>query len=86
MRSFPGVHVDPLQAAAKSNGIAHTGLSWQPSSLAHCCACLLQIWDHGGFAPEVDKRLSAKDHIGLLDAWLKTAPVGQRYVDVSWNT
>jgi hypothetical protein len=46
----------------------------------------LFIWDHGGFAPEVDKRLSAADHIALLTTWLGTAKKGMRYVDVSWNT
>lgn len=46
---------------------------------------LVQVWDHGGFAPEVDKRYAAKDHVQLMEDYLATSP-NKRYVDLSWNT
>ena len=41
------------------------------------------IWHHGGSAPEAPNTLSAKAHIGLMEAYLATSP-GNRYIDLSW--
>ena len=41
------------------------------------------IWMHGGIAPEVTNRLSAEEHIAMMEAFLATSP-GRRYIELSW--
>ena len=41
------------------------------------------IWLHGGIAPEVSDRLTAREHIAAMEAFLATSP-GKRYVELSW--
>lgn len=43
----------------------------------------LIVWLHGGIAPEVSDRLTAREHIAVMEAFLDTAP-GDRYVELSW--
>lgn len=44
----------------------------------------LMIWHHGGISPEVEKTLSAREHIEKMKTFIASSP-GKRYVELSWG-